>query len=60
MLRELPVEDWHGGTVQRVRPSVIHLMRGQVYDIAGKRFFTMGGASSRDIQDGMAFIISCR
>ena len=28
-------------------------MRGQVYDICGKRFFTMGGASSHDIQDGI-------
>lgn len=28
-------------------------MRGQVYNIDGKRFFTMGGASSHDIQDGI-------
>ena len=28
-------------------------MRGQVYDIQGKTFFTMGGASSHDIQDGI-------
>lgn len=28
-------------------------MRGQVYEICGKRFFTMGGASSHDIQDGI-------
>ena len=39
--------------MQRIRPSVIHLMRGQVYDIQGKTFFTMGGASSHDIQDGI-------
>ena len=53
MLAEFPIEDWHGGRVQRVRPSVIHLMRGQVYDIQGRKFFTMGGASSHDIQDGI-------
>ena len=29
MLAEFPIEDWHGGRVQRVRPSVIHLMRGR-------------------------------
>jgi len=44
---------WDGGKVQRIRPSVIHLMRGQVYEIEGKTFFTMGGASSHDIQDGI-------
>lgn len=32
---------------------MIHLMRGQIYDIQGKTFFTMGGASSHDIQDGI-------
>ena len=45
-----PVEKWHGGKVHRIRPSVIHLMRGQVYEIAGKTFFTMGGATSTDKQ----------
>ena len=39
--------------MQRNRPSVIHLMRGQAYDIEGRKFFTMGGASSHDIQDGI-------
>lgn len=52
-IKELPVEEWHGGKVQRVRPSVIHLMRGQVYEIEGKKFFTFGGASSHDIRDGI-------
>ncbi|MCB7347826.1 hypothetical protein LIZ33_16445, partial [Desulfovibrio desulfuricans] len=32
---------------------VLHLMRGQVFDIEGYTFFTMGGASSHDIQDGI-------
>lgn len=36
LLAEYAVEDWHGGKVQRIRPSVIHLMRGQVYEIEGK------------------------
>lgn len=35
LLAKYPTEEWHGGTVQRIRPSVIHLMRGQVYDIQG-------------------------
>lgn len=53
LLSEYPVEDWHGGKVQRIRSSVLHLMRGQVYEIDGKTFFTMGGAASHDIQDGV-------
>ena len=44
---------WDGGKVQRIRPSVIHLMRGQVYEIEGKTFFTMGGGSSHDVSDGI-------
>ena len=29
-------------------PYVIHLMRGQIYDIEGLKIFTFGGASSHD------------
>lgn len=47
-LDEMPVEEWHGGKVHFLKPNVIHLMRGQVYDIEGKSFFTFGGASSHD------------
>ena len=53
LLAEFPIQEWHGGRVQFIRPSIIHLMRGQIYEIEGKRFFTMGGASSHDIQDGI-------
>ena len=53
MLAELPVECWKGGKVQFIRENVIHLMRGQMYRIQGKRFFTFGGARSHDIRDGI-------
>ncbi len=46
LLAELPVAQWRGGRVQFLRPSILHLMRGQVYELAGKRLFTMGGAAS--------------
>ena len=52
-LDAMPVEEWHGGKIHKVRPSVIHLMRGQVFDIDGVKVFTFGGASSHDIQDGV-------
>ena len=52
-LRAYPLEDWHGGKIRRIRPSVLLLERGQVFDVGGKRIFAMGGASSHDIQDGI-------
>ena len=48
-----PVEKWHGGKIHRIRPYVIHLMRGQVFELAGKKIFTFGGASSHDIDGGI-------
>lgn len=48
-----PIEKWHGGKVHKIRPSVIHLMRGQVFEIDGKSIFAFGGASSHDIAGGI-------
>lgn len=52
-LNAYPVEKWHGGKVHKIRPSVIHLMRGQVFEIDGKSIFSFGGASSHDIDGGI-------
>lgn len=52
-LYNYPVEEWNGGKVHKIRDSVIHLMRGEVFDIDNKKFFVFGGASSHDIQDGI-------
>ena len=48
-----PVEMWHGGKVHKIRPSVIHLMRGQIFELEEKKIFTFGGASSHDISAGI-------
>jgi len=48
MLDSYPVEMWNGGKIHRINDSVIHLMRGQVFEIEGKKFFTFGGADSHD------------
>lgn len=48
LLNSYPVEEWHGGKVHKIRPNVIHLMRGQVFTICGKTVFTFGGAKSID------------
>ena len=52
-LYDLPVEEWHGGKVHRINEAVLHLMRGQVFDINGLLFFAFGGARSHDIDDGI-------
>ena len=48
LLHAYQVETWHGGKVHKIRENVIHLMRGQIYTIDGKTFFTFGGAESTD------------
>ena len=53
MLDAMPVTEWNGGKVNVIRPSVLHLRRGQVFTIEGKKFFTFGGAGSHDISDGI-------
>ena len=53
LLKSYPVEPWHGGEVQFIRPRIIHLMRGNCYTIEKRTFFVMGGAQSPDITDGI-------
>lgn len=53
ILNRFPVEKWNGGSVNFIRSNVIHLRRGQVFDIDGITFFTFGGAASHDISDGI-------
>ncbi len=48
ILNSYPIETWHGGKVHKISENLIHLMRGQVFEIEGKTFFTFGGATSRD------------
>ena len=52
-LARYPTELWHGGRIQRIRPHVLHLTRGQLFHLGGHTLFTMGGASSHDIADGI-------
>lgn len=49
LLSKYPVEEWSGGKVHRIGPKILHLMRGQVFTIEGKKFFVMGGAQSHDM-----------
>lgn len=47
-LNTYSVDEWHGGKVHVIEPGIIHLMRGQIYEIEGKSFFVFGGAYSID------------
>ena len=44
------MREWNGGLVHEVRPHVLHLMRGEVFDITGTTVLAMGGAASHDKQ----------
>lgn len=50
---EFKVVDFCGGKAQQIRKNILHLIRGNVYDICDKKFFAFGGASSHDIRDGI-------
>lgn len=47
-LNSYSVDIWNGGKVHFIESNIIHLMRGQAFEIEGTRFFTMGGAYSID------------
>lgn len=48
LLDAYPVEKWNGGDVQVIGGNVLHLMRGQIYTLDGKKIFTFGGGESED------------
>jgi len=54
LLKSHAVEMWNGGKVHVIRrdingnQKVVHLMRGQVYQVNGKTIFTFGGAYTPD------------
>lgn len=52
-LYNYPIEQWKGGKVHKIRDSILHLMRGEIFDIDNKKIFAFGGAKSHDIQDGI-------
>lgn len=53
ILNNMKIETWKGGKVHKINNKLIHLMRGQVYDLDGIKLFSFGGANSHDISDGI-------
>lgn len=48
VLNSYPIENWNGGNIHKIGHNVFHLMRGQVFEIEGKKIFTFGGAETID------------
>lgn len=48
-----PETVWNNGRIHKIRDSVFHLIRGQVFNIDDFKFFTFGGARSHDINNGV-------
>lgn len=53
LLDAMPVTEWMGGRVHEVTPNVLHLMRGEVFDLPDgdgtTRVLAFGGARSHDV-----------
>lgn len=53
-LNNYPVKTWNNGIVHEIRPSILHLIRGEVYTLNdGYKVFSFGGARSHDISGGV-------
>ena len=53
LLNTLPEKEWNGGRSMLCGSMSCTVMRGQVFNFGGLTWFTMGGAASHDIQDGI-------
>ena len=47
-LNKFPVEQWNNARVHMIRSRIIHVLRGEVLSLKGKRIFCFGGAFSID------------
>lgn len=47
-IRALPTEEWNGGIVRKVRPHVMYLENGEIFNICEHTIFVQGGAASID------------
>ncbi|MEG1834956.1 MAG: metallophosphoesterase [Oscillospiraceae bacterium] len=48
-LNDYEISEWNGGKVHKIYGNLYHLLRGQVFEIEGKKIFAMGGGESPDI-----------
>ena len=50
LLSSYPLVKWHGGKAHKLADNIFHLMRGQVFDIGGKKVFALGGGENPDLE----------
>lgn len=50
---EFRIVDFHGGKAHKIKTNIYHLIRGNIYNFDGKKFWCFGGAQSHDINDGI-------
>ena len=48
LLADYPTVEWNGAPAQQINSRLYRLLRGQVYTVEGKTFFTFGGGESDD------------
>lgn len=48
LLRLIPITEWHGAKVHKVRPHVMYIENGEIFTLNNQTFFCMGGATSID------------
>lgn len=48
ILRAFPEKERYGGRVHELRPNIVHLERGEIYEVQGISLFAFGGALSID------------
>lgn len=47
-LYSYPTEEWNSGKVHRISDRILHLQRGEVFNLNGTKIFAFGGAKSTD------------
>lgn len=55
-LNTFPIIQWNGGKVHKIADNIFHLMRGEIYNIYNKTFFTFGGGLSIDKNKRIIYI----
>lgn len=48
LLNAYPTKQWNHGQVHEIRPNILHLMRGEIFEIDGHSIFAFGGGESEE------------
>ena len=51
LLSKYPIGEWNGGQARYISDNIIHLLRGEAYQIDGKNILAFGGGSSENKTD---------